>query len=214
MRANNKNHCRTHIPASEFFYPCLHPSGTKPTPAGNITISGPSMRETLGRSPIICTALFFYLEITNYLLATMSFISWHDYQLFMSHKIKCLWNYGVEFYIKSGCFIQFSFHSWRGSFGNNTMKLSTETSLISFLWLDGLAFLLDDILTCSVPLFLRASRVQLSCGHDTKYFSCVYMLTYFHQIKNIHRMHNGLLPAQEFPIPYSSSVGAKLTKII
>jgi hypothetical protein len=57
-------------------------------------------------------------------------LSWHSYQLSMSHRIKCLWNYGVKLSIKSGCFIRVSFHSiWHDSLGNNEMKLSTETGL-------------------------------------------------------------------------------------
>jgi hypothetical protein len=58
-------------------------------------------------------------------------LSWHSYQLSMSHRIKCLWNYGVKLSIESGCFIRVSFHSiWHGSLENNEMKLSTETGLI------------------------------------------------------------------------------------
>ena len=59
-------------------------------------------------------------------------LSWHCYQLFMSHRIKCLWNYGIKLSIENGCFIQVSFHSiWHGSLENNAMKLSTETGLNS-----------------------------------------------------------------------------------
>jgi hypothetical protein len=63
----------------------------------------------------------------------MSFIgiklSWHDYQLSMSFRIKCLWNYKMKLYIKSGYFIQISFHSiWHDTW-NNTVKLSPHTGL-------------------------------------------------------------------------------------
>jgi hypothetical protein len=57
-------------------------------------------------------------------------LSWHSYQLSMSHRIKCLWNYGMKLSIESGCFIRVLFYSiWYGSLGNNKMKLSTETGL-------------------------------------------------------------------------------------
>jgi hypothetical protein len=59
-------------------------------------------------------------------------LSWHDYQLSMSLGIKCLWNHRMKFSIESGCFIQVSFHfKWRGSLGNNVMKLSIEIGLRS-----------------------------------------------------------------------------------
>jgi hypothetical protein len=58
-------------------------------------------------------------------------LSWHSYQLSMSHRIKCIWNYGVKLSIENGCFIRVSFHSiWHGSLENNEIKLSTETGLI------------------------------------------------------------------------------------
>jgi len=57
-------------------------------------------------------------------------LSWHDYQLYMSLGIKCLWNYEMKLSIESECFIQVSFYFiWHGSLGNNAMKLSTETGL-------------------------------------------------------------------------------------
>jgi hypothetical protein len=46
-------------------------------------------------------------------------LSWHSYQLSMSHRIKYLWNYGIKLSIENGCFIQVSFHSiWHGSLEN------------------------------------------------------------------------------------------------
>jgi hypothetical protein len=46
-------------------------------------------------------------------------------------EIKCLWNHGMKFSIERGCFIQVLFHfKWRGSLGNNVMKLPSETSQI------------------------------------------------------------------------------------
>jgi len=57
-------------------------------------------------------------------------LSRHDYQLFMSLEIKCLWNHEMKLSIESGCFIQVLFYfTWHGNIGNNAMKLSTETGL-------------------------------------------------------------------------------------
>jgi hypothetical protein len=53
---------------------------------------------------------------------------WYNYQLYMSHDIKCLWNYRMELSIKSRRFIPVSFYFiWHGSPRDNAMKLSTET---------------------------------------------------------------------------------------
>jgi hypothetical protein len=53
-------------------------------------------------------------------------LSWNSYQLSMSHKINCLWNYGMKLFIESGCFIKVSFHFiWHDSLGNNEMKFSS-----------------------------------------------------------------------------------------
>jgi hypothetical protein len=57
-------------------------------------------------------------------------LSWHDYQLSMSLRIKCLWNHGIKLSIESRYFIQILFHfKWRGSLENNVMKLPIETGL-------------------------------------------------------------------------------------
>ena len=55
---------------------------------------------------------------------------YHDYQLSMSHEIKCLWNYRMKLSIENGYFIRVLFRSvWHGIIENNAMKLSTETGL-------------------------------------------------------------------------------------
>jgi len=55
-------------------------------------------------------------------------LSCHDYQLYMSLEIKCLWNHGMKLSIESGCFLQVSFYfTWHGNPENNAIKLSTDT---------------------------------------------------------------------------------------
>jgi hypothetical protein len=79
-------------------------------------------------------------------------LSWHSYQLSMSHRIKCLWNYGMKLSIESGCFIRVSFHSiWHGSLGNNKIKLSTETGLI--------------VMSLGVPWGYKLRTVQYLSSH-------------------------------------------------
>jgi hypothetical protein len=59
-------------------------------------------------------------------------LSWHSYQLSMSHKIKCLWNYEMKLSIKSGYSIQVLFHSiWHDNLKNSEIKLSTDTDVSS-----------------------------------------------------------------------------------
>jgi hypothetical protein len=57
-------------------------------------------------------------------------LSQYSYQVSVSRRIKCIWNYGMKLSIESEYFVQVLFYSvWHDGLGNSEIKLFTETGL-------------------------------------------------------------------------------------